>query len=669
MQLELPGFAKDPENNNEIDRLHEFVSHLRKQQLSPERIRELFCVMLLLEWADEHSKEPGAAFDGLCLTLGAELVVLLASQLRSETWYEPSVKSITAGLSDLEGALNSAASAARPQAASCLQILSRAVGRVSTLATNDIEYASYLLSSPSQQEMPRNRLLRLFDEVGVTLAEASEWSFRAPSWVMQAARDIADPDTTQPADDSTSSPEHVLTLVSEHLAAMTVSGDTRQGAVRYDPWMHEHEFLVGLTRRVLREHAWASSKFDLILSNPPFGATVARDLRRRSDSPAGVMHPEHFFIEQILERLAPGKRAVIIVPAGFLTRGSATGLRQRLVMNGHLETVISLPQQTFPKAPNVVTAMLVLINPAAATLDGDDTARSIQFIDGSPLQRPTVKRRRGASEPLEHLVDIRREPKSSLLEISYSVRSRTDGPTSKLPLDSWLVPVNELQADEWRMPVRKRDDDKPRWLSTALADVLESNKDAILPLARLAKIRAGFHVKKSHLASEGRPDNAIGYFRIADLSNGRANRPKLWLPYNHPGISQHRLSVGDILLSRSGTVDKAAVLRGDELPAIAGGGLYVVRVDEERIDPYFLVAYLHSAWCRDWLKSHSVRSLYPNLCIPTLEELDVPLPPLELQAELAARVAQSGQDLLVDLAAAFNVSLAPKQQRTATNDP
>ena len=138
--------------------------------------------------------------------------------------------------------------------------------------------------------------------------------------------------------------------------------------------------------------------FDLVLTNPPFGAMIRRtekgdgyieqfDLRRYlgkfypvqsevtgQDVPSGAesgrravrertsIRTEIAFIERIHSFLKPGTgRAAIVLPDGVLTNSSLQGVRHWIIDHFQLLAVVSLPQSAFSHYDAGVKASIVIV--------------------------------------------------------------------------------------------------------------------------------------------------------------------------------------------------------------------------------------------------------------------------------------------------------------------
>lgn len=150
---------------------------------------------------------------------------------------------------------------------------------------------------------------------------------------------------------------------------MIVHDDGHTNVISFDALdsidkMHDHN------------HGFAKDKFDLILTNPPFGSTINKaekpylvryELGNTCDA-KGKMKPrknqnsEVLFIERVWEFLKPNTgKAAIILPDGILTNNSSQYIRDFILERFQLLAVISLPQYTFAHfGANAKASLIVL---------------------------------------------------------------------------------------------------------------------------------------------------------------------------------------------------------------------------------------------------------------------------------------------------------------------
>ena len=84
-----------------------------------------------------------------------------------------------------------------------------------------------------------------------------------------------------------------------------------------------------------------SEKFDMILSNPPFGMRLGHHYR---DIEPNIRTIEQFLIEKGVQSLKQNGKLIALLPQGFLFRGiQEQRLREHLVEEDLIDTIISLP--------------------------------------------------------------------------------------------------------------------------------------------------------------------------------------------------------------------------------------------------------------------------------------------------------------------------------------
>ena len=169
---------------------------------------------------------------------------------------------------------------------------------------------------------------------------------------------------------------------------MIIHDDGHTNIVGYDAL----DFFGGLTTR---KTELAEERFDLILTNPPFGSIIRRvekgdgyleqfDLRRYvgRNYPDDAAKPtnirtEILFLERVHSFLKPGTgQAAVVLPDGILTNSSLQGVRSWLLNHFQLLGVVSLPQFAFSHYDAGVKASIVFLRRRAVgerISDDDET--------------------------------------------------------------------------------------------------------------------------------------------------------------------------------------------------------------------------------------------------------------------------------------------------------
>lgn len=144
-------------------------------------------------------------------------------------------------------------------------------------------------------------------------------------------------------------------------------------------------FVLGLTNLILHEieipdyHYIDSLKIeynsigrkdqvDVILANPPFGASIADGVETNFPATYRCKESADLFVILMLQLLKPKGRCAIVLPDGSITGdGVKARIREKLLTDCNLHTIIRLPQSTF--FPATVSTNLLFFEKGSKTND------------------------------------------------------------------------------------------------------------------------------------------------------------------------------------------------------------------------------------------------------------------------------------------------------------
>lgn len=107
---------------------------------------------------------------------------------------------------------------------------------------------------------------------------------------------------------------------------------------------------------------------DVILANPPFGAGIAEGVETNFPASYRCKESADLFVILMLQLLKPGGRCAIVLPDGCITGdGYKERVREKLLKDCNLHTVIRLPQSTFH--PATVSTNLLFFEKGTPTKD------------------------------------------------------------------------------------------------------------------------------------------------------------------------------------------------------------------------------------------------------------------------------------------------------------
>lgn len=630
-------------------------------------IREVFAAFLLLRWADlqDAEQEAMAAFEDRTYQ------PLLPESLQWRHWVllaHP--RAIADRLHDLAQYVDGFRGDAAHPVAAYLHALAEPLRRV--LKVNFVylhDFVRWVADLPFETPSERRGLLEVFDQVIAETGDPYDGQYATPVNIARLVAALANPQPGERVYDPCFGSGNFLVAAWQQ-AESSRHELRRPGAMLEVAGIeiNASAFLVGLTRMLLagieaprlelgnsleRESLSSPSRqgFDVVLANPPIGAKTSREPWRYQHFPIATNDSTGLFIQHALSQLKPHGRAVIAVPEGFLFRGGAEReLRRYMLEQGQVEAVIGLPAGAFAPYTSVKGSLLVL------TKQGG-TSR-VRMVDAAPM----FEQRSGRKAPVirsvraQQLADeIRRPELRKPRELPRGVPEGTPG-TGVLSRSVWEVGMDELAAADWDLSPRRREKGGLDELLASLKEVL-GDSGSVAALSSVAKVSAGRSIKSADLLDEPPFERAVGYVRIKDLNQGKVGRTSSWLRPELVSLEQRwALLPGDVLVSKSGTIGKAALVRNGAVGAVAANGLYVLRVDQDRLDAGFLLAYLASPACQNWLSAQSRGAVIQHLNRAVLDELPVPLPPLPIQARAAAQFREFGTDVLVFLTQATGSS-------------
>jgi len=648
-------FSSQPETWEVLDRLRANSGHPNQD------LAVSMAALIYLRWADfqEAEQEAMAAFDE------TEYRAVLHSSLHWRTWQSFPADELRRILSErlahnLEGLNNSRHS----PLATHLHRLAPAVKDLRKLPPQVLfGMTRWLADQPFETPRDRRILLDRFDGVLNATKGPQFGEFRTPDTVVRLLVALADPSPGERLYDPCFGFAGLLTASSEYVVGKCGEGLKRNGHPPLDIFgieINPTAYLIGLVRLALigiddpqlelgnaLERAFSNQPqtngFDIAIADPPWGIRV---------DPAGLDHfpvrssdATSLFIQHILSHLRPNGRAVIVVPQGFLFRGGPEQRLRRLLLEQHtVEAVISLPPGIFLPYTGIKAGVLVLRR-------GGPT-KSIRMVDAEPFfSKGKAPRPETISQ--ERLDDLIKQ-----------VQSPNPGN------HGWDIDPESLTEVDWDFTPKQREQSSLTGLLVELGANIEFH-----PLKECCDISIGRTFNREQLLDSplfrGRvpeqqrlfsePDRSkqlslldapvIPFLRIKDVQRGQVNSGSSWLSPDAAASADSRwkLKAGDLLLSKSGTIGKVGVVRNGGVGAIAASGLFVLRPDQDRLDPHFLLAYLNSKDVKAWMDDRARGGTIRHLSIRSLEDLPVPIPPFQIQQRVGIAFRENGVDAVVFL--------------------
>lgn len=181
-------------------------------------------------------------------------------------------------------------------------------------------------------------------------------------------------------------------------------------------------------------------RVDVILANPPFGASIADGVETNFPASYRCKESADLFVILMLQLLKNNGRAAIVLPDGSITgEGVKARIREKLLTDCNLHTIIRLPQSTF--YPATVSTNLLFFQKGSATKDiwyyehklpvgqkSYSKTKTIQFEEFEPIIKwwdnrieNDVAWKVNVNDLNNWNLDIK-NPKVETIEVSYSVK-------------------------------------------------------------------------------------------------------------------------------------------------------------------------------------------------------------------------------------------------------
>ena len=247
---------------------------------------------------------------------------------------------------------------------------------------------------------------------------------------------------------------------------------TTYNLARMNMFLHNinyNKFEIKLGDTLLQPHFGNSKLFDAIVSNPPYSVkwigsddpTLINDDRF---APAGVLAPKSkadfaFVLHALSYLSSKGRAAIVCFPGIFYRGGAEQKIRQYLVDNNYVETIISLASNLFYGTSIAVTILVLAKNKK-------DT--NTQFIDASGLFKKETNNNVLTEDNISQIMQVF-DSKENILHFARS------------------VPYAEIVAKDYNLSVSSYVEAKD---SREAVDITKLNSELKITVEKINRLRA-----------------------------------------------------------------------------------------------------------------------------------------------------------------------------------
>jgi len=202
--------------------------------------------------------------------------------------------------------------------------------------------------------------------------------FYTPRAIVQFLTDMVNPQLNEKILDTSCGTGGFLTATVEHLKEQSNSVEDRQALqANVVGWEYKPlPYLLATTNLILHDIEVPNIHFDdslsrplteykqkdrvdVILANPPFGGVVSNNNENNFPQTYRTKESADLFLILMIHLLKEGGRAAIVLPDGSLTGdGVKQRIRQKLLEDCNLHTIIRLPNSVFQPYASVATNLL-----------------------------------------------------------------------------------------------------------------------------------------------------------------------------------------------------------------------------------------------------------------------------------------------------------------------
>nr|WP_315050428.1 N-6 DNA methylase [uncultured Lachnoanaerobaculum sp.] len=336
-------------------------------------------------------------------------------------------------------------------------------------------------------------------------------------------------------------------------------------------------------------------KVDKLFANYPFMISIPdiEDIVKDFvDFPDNIkrVSSDWIFNLKLVEQMKLNGRAVAIMTNGTTWNSTDRKIREYFVENGLIEATVLLPAKLLP-GTSIATTLVIFSH-------GNT---NIKMIDAGENFTKDGRRTILSDNDISDIMELLQKNSNKSITIN----------------------INEIAENDYII-------NASRYLEKA-----PEIKDGVELASIVKSITRGAQVKASYLdenrASEPTP---YRYIMISNISDGDIFfTDNQYLNDIQANVKKFCIRNNSIVLTKTGSPDfKSAVVKvaeGTEI--LATGNMFILEIDETKVNPYYMQAFFYSEFGRALFKSIYVGSVIPTISLEKLRKLEIPLPSFEEQ--------------------------------------
>lgn len=338
------------------------------------------------------------------------------------------------------------------------------------------------------------------------------------------------------------------------------------------------------------------------------------------------------WIVNSLQSIKSNGIVVALVPNGVLFNSIDSNMRKYLVENNYIDTIICLPVGVLPFT-GVASSLIILKK-------NGSQQKTVRMIDASGMAHTQRRGKIFTNEDIASIIEL------------YKGEERTE--------KAFNVTLDEIKQNDFYLGIN-------RYYTYSMINPYKLN-DVTRSVFR------GYQINAKELDEISIENDEESKYRIINISDiqaeGFVNKDlKPVRVEDTQKFDKYCVKDGDIIITAKNTTIKSAIYRDcGRYRAILTGNLIAIRVNEVKLNPYYLKAFLDSEQGKSVIKSIQTGTSIITLNSNALKSMKIPL--LDMQAQVSiAEEYRKNLNLIEELLEKYNKAIdnSSKIYDVATN--
>lgn len=356
---------------------------------------------------------------------------------------------------------------------------------------------------------------------------------------------------------------------------------------------------------IVNAEDYFKERFDKVFCSGPWGLKVRSYVRDGEKNPKalekryhlkGGLSADWLYALIMMDLLKDDGKAIGLFPAACLFTNIDKDTREELLRKQKIKAVITLP----PKMFTFTSVNLVIV-----VFENNSYCNAgVRLVDASKLYTNQRRQNVFTQEHIDAIIDA----------------LDTDSDYSKFVSFETLKDNNFILSPERYLVAHDDDED-----GAPLGNIVSFGRSVMIKAVELDKLDTA-------------KDTGKFYMRLSEIKDGVISESLPHLTHIEEKDMKSILVDKDIILSRNGAPFKIAMYHAKENEEVLPvGNLYILKANEEKVNPIYLKAYLESSKGIAKLTSCLTGITIQIISLESLKKIRIPLPPIKEQNKIADR--------------------------------